>query len=69
MSTYTASQTLSHVSLMASLMTFHPGPPLIMEAASSLATPEKAVFRVLEVAELVNEDVCADVTLDRPCVS
>ena len=63
---FTSSQTFeSHVSLMASLVAFHPGSPLVMEAVSSLTTPEEAFLRVLEVAELVNEDVSADVTLDR----
>ena len=66
MSTNTISQTPSLIPLMTSFVAFNPGFPLIVKAAPSLATPEEATFRMLKVAELVNEDVITDVTFDGP---
>ena len=45
-------------------MTLYPGLPFVMKATARLPTPVEAGLGVLQVLELINKDVAADITSD-----
>ena len=45
-------------------MTLYPGLPFVMKPTARLPTPVEAGLGVLQVLELINKDVAADITSD-----